>query len=149
MNLQTQKETIMGLPEGFTVRGATMDDIEPSMALINRWSRSVVGWDESATVEGVRSEWTSPGFDPPEDIRLVFAPNGEMAGYIEVWTTSKPPVHPWIWGRVDPKYEGQGIGTWMLHWAEERALENFQHFPLNFALHRIAYGARRKIQEAI
>jgi len=122
MNAQIQKETIVGLPEGFTVRGATMDDVEPSMALINRWSRSVVGWDESATVEGVRSEWTSPGFDPAEDIRLVFAPNGEMAGYIEVWTTSKPPVHPWIWGRVDPQYGGKGIGTWMLHWAEERAL---------------------------
>ena len=122
MNTQLQQEISVHLPEGFTARGATMNDIEPSMALINRWSRSVVGWDESATVEGVRSEWTSPGFDPAEDIRLVFAPNGEMAGYIEVWTTSKPPVHPWIWGRVDPQYEGKGIGTWMLHWAEERAL---------------------------
>jgi mycothiol synthase len=135
MNTQFQKEMIVELPEGFTVRGATMNDIEPSMALINRWSRSVVGWDESATVEGVRAEWTSPGFDPAEDIRLVFASNGEMAGYIEVWTTSKPPVHPWIWGRVDPKYEDKGIGTWLLRWAEGRALRVLPTVPneLRFA----------------
>jgi mycothiol synthase len=135
MNTQFQKEMIVELPEGFTARGATMNDIEPSMALINRWSRSVVGWDESATVEGVRAEWTSPGFDPAEDIRLVFAPNGEMVGYIEVWTTSKPPVHPGIWGRVDPKYEDKGIGTWMLHWAEGRALRVLPTVPneLRFA----------------
>ena len=53
---------------------------------------------------------------------MVFAPNGEMAGYIEVWTTVKPPVHPWMWGRVDPDYEDKGIGTWLMQWAEERAL---------------------------
>ena len=41
-----------------------------------------------------------------------------MAGYIEVWTTAKPPVHRWIWGRVHPDYEGLGIGTWMLQWGE-------------------------------
>ena len=122
MNALTQSEMVIELPEGFTARGATMDDIEPSIALINRWSRATVGWDESAPVDSVRTEWTSPGFDPAEDIRLIFAPNGELAGYIEVWTTSKPPVHPWIWGRVDPNYEGKGIGSWMLHWAEEHAL---------------------------
>lgn len=135
MNALVQKENILELPEGFTARGATMNDIEPSNALISRWSRSVLGWDESATVEGVRVEWTSPGFDPAEDIRLVFAPNGEMAGYIEVWTNGKPPVHPWIWGRVDPSYENKGIGSWMLHWAEDRAMQVFPHLPaeLRFA----------------
>jgi ribosomal protein S18 acetylase RimI-like enzyme len=135
MNALTQKEFVVELPEGFSARGATMDDIEASIALINRWSRSVVGWDESAPADNVRIEWTSPGFDPAEDIRLVFAPNGEMAGYIEVWTTMKPPVHPWIWGRVDPNYEGQGIGSWMLQWAEERALWVLPNVPaeLRFA----------------
>jgi mycothiol synthase len=122
MNTQLQKELIVELPEGFTARGANMSDIESSIALINRWSRWVIGRDESASVEDVRTEWTAPGFDPAEDIRLVFAPNGEMVGYIEVWTTAKPPVHPGIWGRVDPAYENIGIGTWMMQWAEARAL---------------------------
>ena len=63
--------------------------------LFNRWSRSVIGRDEITVPDAIRNEWVSPGFDPAEDIRLVFAPNGQMAGYIEVWTTSqtaRPPV---------------------------------------------------------
>jgi len=135
MNTLLQKEVLVELPEGFTVRGAEMKDIEPAMELFNRWSNSVVGRDEITDADAIRTEWKSPGFDPEQDIRLVFAPNGDMAGYIEVWTTAKPPVHPWIWGRVDPDYENLGVGTWMLHWAEQRALRVLDDLPaeLRFA----------------
>lgn len=129
MNTQIQKETIVELPEGFTTRGATMDDVKPALELFNRWSRSVIQEDEITDEVAIRTEWVSPGFDPAEDIRLVFAPNGEMAGYIEVWTTGKPPVHPWIWGRVDPRYEGLGISTSLLIWGEERAKKALDEVP--------------------
>jgi mycothiol synthase len=122
MNALNQKESIVELPEGFTARGAYLDDVEPALVLFNRWSRSVIGRDEIIVPDAIRNEWVSPGFDPAEDIRLVFAPNGQMVGYTEVWTTSKPPVHPCMWGRVDPDYEDLGIGTWLLNWAEQRAL---------------------------
>jgi ribosomal protein S18 acetylase RimI-like enzyme len=52
-----------------------------------------------------------------------------MVGYIEVWTTGKPPVHPWIWARVDPRYEGLGIGTYLLTWAETRARKVLEEVP--------------------
>ena len=125
----------MELPEGFTARGANTEDIEPAAALFNRWSHSVIGRDEIANGQIIRTEWKAPGFDPARDIRVIFAPDGRMAGYIEVWTTGKPPVHPWVWGRVDPDYEGLGIGTWMLHWAEQRALGALSDVPagLRFA----------------
>ena len=113
--------TITRLPEGFTSRGAGMDDLEPAVRLFNRWSQGVLGRDEISDAEAIGTEWRSPQFDPARDIRLILAPGGQMAGYIEVWTTAKPPVHPWIWGRVDPDYEGLGLGTWLLEWAEERA----------------------------
>ena len=120
-HLREQLEVM--LPEGFTTRGARLEDVEPAIKLYNAWARSVLQRDEFTDPNDVRKEWVSPDFDPAEDIRLVFAPNGEMAGYIEVWTTAKPPVHPWIWGRVHPEYEGLGIGTWLLQWAEQRALQ--------------------------
>lgn len=122
MNTQLQEEKIVELPEGFTARGANMNDVEPALVLFNRWSRSVIGRDEITDADAIRSEWVSPNFDPAQDICLVFAPNGQMAGYIEVWTTSKVPVHPWMWGRVDPDYEGIGVGTYLMQWAEQRAL---------------------------
>lgn len=123
MNTQFTKELVIELPEGFTARGATLDDVETSLILFNRWSRSVNGRDEITDAEAIRNEWTSPNFDPDQDIRLVFAPNGQMAGYIEVWTTSPVPVHPWVWGRVDPDYEDMGVGTYLMQWAEQRALQ--------------------------
>jgi mycothiol synthase len=135
MNTQYQKENIIELPEGFSARGANLDDVEPALVLFNRWSHSVIGRAEITVPEAIRNEWVSPGFDPARDTRLVFAPNGEMIGYIEVWTTVKPPVHPWMWGRVDPDYEDMSIGTWLLHWAEQRALQELSNVPadLRFA----------------
>src|SRR5687768_14517933 len=122
MKIQSREELISSLPEGFTVRGATMEDVEPALDLYNRWAQSVIHENEITDLEAVRNEWLAPGFDPADDIRLVFAPDGEMVGYIEVWTTAKPPIHPWIWARVHPDYDGLGIGTWMLQWGEGRAM---------------------------
>ena len=135
MKTYLQENVEVSLPEGFTVRGARLEDVEPALVLFNRWSHSVIGRNEITDAQALRTEWISPGFDPAEDIRLVFAPTGQMAGYIEVWTTSSPPVHPWMWGRVDPDYEDNGLGTWMLHWAEQRALRALKDVPeqLRFA----------------
>ena len=135
MNTQMQKQMTVELPAGFTARGATPDDLESAMNLFNRWSRSVIGRDEIIELEAIRNDLDLPGFSMENDIRLVFAPNGEMAGYLEAWTLAKPPVHPWIWARVDPDYEDKGIGTWLLHWAEQRVLQALERLPadLRFA----------------
>ena len=135
MKAYPQERLEVSLPEGFTVRGARLEDVEPALKLYNSWSQSVIQEDEITDAQAIRNEWVSPGFDPNEDICLVFAPNGEMIGYIEVWTTAKPPVHPWIWGRVHPGYEGLGIGTWMLQWGEGRAMQALKNVPddLRFA----------------
>ena len=123
MKANLHEHTEVDLPEGFTVRGAVLEDVEPALKLFNRWSQSVIGEDEITDAVAIRTEWVSPGFNPGEDIRLIFSPQGEMVGYVEVWTTFKPPVHPWIWGRVDPNYEGLGLGTYLLRWAERRAMK--------------------------
>src|SRR6266508_1390959 len=96
------------LPEGFTVRGAKLEDVEPALEMWNLWSQSVIRENEATDAALIRNELVSPGFDLARDIRLVFAPDGTMVGYIEAWTTAKPPVHPWIWGRVHPDYGNLG-----------------------------------------
>jgi GNAT superfamily N-acetyltransferase len=142
------------LPEGFTVRGAALDDADRALTLFNRWSQAVIHEDDLSDAAVLRTEWVSPGFDPAEDIRLVFSPQGELVGYIEVWTTNKPPVHPWIWGRVDTRYEGRGIGTYLLAWAEARALKALDELApdLRFAprvgIPREATAARKLFEDA-
>jgi ribosomal protein S18 acetylase RimI-like enzyme len=66
-----------------------------------------------------------------------------------VWTTAKPPVHPWIWGRVHPDYSGLGIGTWLLIWAEERAMRALDEIPgdLRFAPRIGIYSQAKESQK--
>jgi mycothiol synthase len=137
MNAYLQEELEVVLPEGFTARGARVEDVEPAIKLFNAWSQSVLQRDEFINPADVRNEWVSPGFDPAEDICLVIAPNGEMVAYVEVWTTAKLPVHPWVWVRIHPDYENLGIGTWLLEWAQQRALQVLPNIPegLRFAPH--------------
>jgi mycothiol synthase len=135
MNVNLRINHVQELPEGFMARGANMNDIELAFRLFNRWSCSVLGRDEFSDPQSIREEWQFPGADLAEDTRLVFAPNGDLAGYIEVWSSVEPTLHPELWGRVDPSYENLGVGTWMLHWAEQRALQALEHVPaeLRFA----------------
>src|SRR5215216_3170849 len=129
MNAQLRYKNVMELPAGFTARGATFEDVEVAMKLFNRWSNAVIGRDDFNGSESIRHEWETPGVDPAQDIRLVFAPNGDLAGYIEVWTNAVPPVRPELWARVDPDYQGLGIATWLMQWAEARAWEALPRVP--------------------
>ena len=149
MNAHYQKENIVELPEGFTARGATMNDVEQAMQLFNRWSHAVIGRDEFTDMESIRDEWQAPGADPAEDIRLIFSPDGELVGHIEVWPTARSLVHPELWARLDPRYEAMGIGTWMMHWAEQRALRALVGVPagLRFAPHVGTYRQAEKAKK--
>ena len=149
MNASLEVNNVVELPEGFTARGVTLKDLEPAMRLFNRWSRAVIGRDEFASVESLREEWQAPGADLAEDVRHIFAPNGELVGHIEVWTNPNPPVHPELWARLDPEYEDLGIGTWMVHWAEQRALRALPKVPseIRFAPHVGSYSQATKARK--
>jgi len=129
MRTKLDQQLNVTIPKGFTVRGASLEDVETSIELFNLWSQVIIGEDEIAEAETIRNDWVAPGFDPADDIRLVFAPDNALVGYIEIWTNANPPVHPWIWGRVHPDYNGLGIGTWQLTWAEERAMRAMDRIP--------------------
>jgi ribosomal protein S18 acetylase RimI-like enzyme len=126
---------IAKLPTNYITRGATMDDIPAALELMNDYDEHYLGY-RGLTENDLETEWTTPKFDPQTDIRLVFNPAGELVGYIEVWTTSDPPAHPWVWGRVHPDYEGRGIGRYLMNWAEERARQAINRCPADV---RVAY----------
>ena len=118
------------LPAGFTVRPANMDDLETAVSLMNASSQNQVGRAEH-TLEDTKLEWTQDKFNLETNTLLIFFPEGEMAGYIEIWDINAVPVNPWVWARVHPDYEGLGIGTYLLAWAEERLQQVFERVPAN------------------
>ena len=115
MNTQLQKENIVELPEGlhysrrkFKRCGTCTGAFQSLVQLGDRPGRDH-GAQPPFGMNGCRLALTRPKIFVWSLRRME-----HMVGYIEVWTTAKPPVHPWIWGRVDPDYEGLGIGTWLL-----------------------------------
>ncbi|MBC8508175.1 MAG: GNAT family N-acetyltransferase [Anaerolineales bacterium] len=123
------------LPNGFTARPGSLDDIPAAADLFNTYSQHYLGI-QGFSENTLANDWTTPKFNPETDIRLVFEPDGELVAYIEVWTISNPPVHPWVWGRVHPDYTGQGIGTYLLDWGEQRARLAIPNCPEDL---RVAY----------
>jgi len=116
------------IPRGFYARNGSFEDITDAVQLFNDYSQFHFGFG-GFTDNIVETDWKSPKFQPETDIRLVFAPNNELVGYVEVWTINDPPVHPWIWLRVHPKYSDIGIGPYLMTWAESRALLALDRCP--------------------
>ena len=124
----TQIKTEFDLQDEFIMRPATMADLATAVDLFNACSQVQIGADEF-TVEEYRTEWESPGFDLENATRAVFTPDEKLIGLVEVWDLANPPVKIWVWGRVHPDFEGLGIGTLLMEWAEERARQAIARVP--------------------
>jgi mycothiol synthase len=120
----------------FVVRPPTMNDLEATVDLFEMVSKHIIGVSD-ASLDDVRIEWLEPKFDLEKSTLIVIDPNaiaygsseGKVIGYIEVWDNNKLPVSIWVWGRVHPQYEGLGIGTSLMEWAEQRANQAISRVP--------------------
>ncbi len=101
------------LPEGFTVRSATMDDADAVNELIVAADTAVQGWSDS-TIADVREWWRRDWGEP--DRRLVEGDG--LAAYAEVFDHGELAE---LDGYVHPSSKGRGLGAWMIAAAEERA----------------------------
>jgi mycothiol synthase len=119
--------SINRLPENFTARPATMDDLQAVAALYNACSMKETG---KLTVEesDLRTDWNMPTINLETDTRGVFAPGGELAGYANVWDCT-PHVRLWTSVDVHPRYEGHLVGTYLRQWVDERARQAVAKAP--------------------
>lgn len=127
MKANERESEFSGIPASFSVRPATPGDSGIATDLFNRCSLEQLGHTEF-TAEDLDHEWQSPGFDLAQDTRLVFAPDGTLVGYVELWATA-PYVRMYSWGRVDPQHRGHGVGISLLQWVENKARERLPQAP--------------------
>lgn len=102
------------MPVGFRTRGATFGDLDAVTTLVRSAEQSDAG-EVSVTVEDIRSGWDLPEFDLEHDSLLVFDGDALIAvAEVPGWRAE---------ANVHPDWRGQGIGTAVLGWVENRALE--------------------------
>jgi GNAT superfamily N-acetyltransferase len=121
MNMIPDKQRMYPLPAGYTARNGSIEDYKIVFDLLNTYSQHLNGCDDLIDPELLRLDWLNDGFKPESDIRIIFAPDAQLAAFVECWTNQEPPVHPWIFGCVHPAYWGKGIGSHIVTWAEDRA----------------------------
>lgn len=114
-------------PPGLTTRPATLADAADATALYNACAIQQTGRSEFDEAETLH-EWQTPSFNLETDTLCVFAPNGQLVGYGEVW--NRPPhvvIHSW--GQVHPEYQGRGLGAALVAWTEDRAMQSLDTAP--------------------
>jgi mycothiol synthase len=116
------------LPAGYTARPVTMEDAESIADLCNAYSTAIIGQD-TTTAEEMQVEWSFPGFDMANNTRAVFAPDGQVAGYMDIWDASHP-ARIDASGYVHPNHSGLGIASHLIEWAEARARESIPKAPV-------------------
>jgi mycothiol synthase len=106
----------VNLPPGYTSRPATPDDLDDVAALLEAWELVHFG-ETDAVRSGVQFEWGAVWFDIERDTRLVQNADGELAAYVKHATPD--PAHRFeVFGPVHPRFEGYGLGSAILDWAE-------------------------------
>lgn len=112
----------------FALRPATMDDVDAVVALVNATGVDQVG-RPLTNVQDILNDWNMPAFKLDKATRVAEMPDGHIAGYIEVWDTDPVPVQNWVWACVDPRYEGQGVGSALMDWADKRLQQTVSRVP--------------------
>jgi len=103
----------------WTLRPTTLDDMPGALALANACSQEMIGTNEF-DIEDYRNSWGDPARDIAADTRIAQTADGMIVGCVELWNNT-PYVGCWIWACVHPAFRGQGIGTALMDWAEQRA----------------------------
>lgn len=113
--------------KSFTLRAATLDDTEAIAELINDCSIERTGkpW---ATAQQVRGVLQTPGLNLETDLLLALGPNEQLAGVALVQDTA-PHTMFFVLADVHPHYRGQGIGSTLCRWTEERARRSIPQAP--------------------
>jgi mycothiol synthase len=117
----------INLPPEFTLRPATWDDLERTVAFLNDTDDYDIG-KRNFSPEEFGVDWAKPGF-LANSTRLVFTPDGQIIGYGEAFHQGQPPVKTIVFGRTHPQYRGLGIGTSFLKWGEAFALADLALCP--------------------
>jgi mycothiol synthase len=111
----------------FTLRSPTWEDIPALVELFNNCAEEEIGI-RTVTPEEIRVGWEDPGFDFTTSARVAVDAAGVIVGYGAAYC-STPYVRNFLNVRVQPAQRGNGIGTQLTDWGEQRIHECLPKAP--------------------
>lgn len=108
------------LPEGFSLRPATMDDLDAVAELLAAEDLEAAG-EIFYDTDFVRFQWTKPGVDLPNDTWVAEGSDGRAIAHAIVTPDGDEVVASW--GVVLPSHRGRGLGSVLLDRIERRGGE--------------------------
>ncbi|MCP4140958.1 MAG: GNAT family N-acetyltransferase [Chloroflexi bacterium] len=114
--------TKIQLPQGYTLRAATMDDLEAVVKLVYDVCEHDGDTDIAYSPEELKEIWEDPNLSMEKDTWVISTETGYIVGYEEFYNRSQ---HAALLGDgyVHPNYLGIGIGTALLRALDIRARE--------------------------
>lgn len=123
-----------GLPDGYEIRRASIDDLEAVGAVMRAADVDPSGRSDAASFGGsdlavdmIRDLWSSPGVDLARDAWVVVSPEEQIVAYAHLQEDGDARLKGW--GDVHPEHLGRGIGSALFDRSEARAAERFASFP--------------------
>jgi len=118
-------ETGLSLPLTFQLRGAQWSDAEAVAQLILDVCKKDGDPSVATSLDELRNDWCTPGFNLETDAWVVTASDGHVVGYEEMFNRY---AHAALQGDgyVHPDFEGWGIGTALLRALEARARQEIE-----------------------
>jgi ribosomal protein S18 acetylase RimI-like enzyme len=116
------------LGDKFEIRSGTKEDIEGLLDLFNEYWEAMTGVVKF-TLNEFNTIFSTPGFDMESSLHVVTFDQDEIVASALVIDVGDPPIHPNVYGCVRKGFEGYGIGSNLLEWAEIRAREAIERCP--------------------
>lgn len=138
------------IPNGFTARPATLDDLQTAVDVMNAVTQADVGKSDN-TPFTVGRYWQGSDMNLETDTLLVFAPDGQAAGLAQ-FIEDIPPLPYDADTFVHPAYVDSEVGDVLLHWIDERAQQALQKAPAGVPVtleHIYVYTQNRAAQRRL
>lgn len=130
------------------IRPFTFDDAEAVVNIMNAHEQQLHGCDD-VNLDEMMNDWTSPGINIEEVIRVVENAKEEIIGYIDVWDNTNPHVVKYIWGVLHPDAWDDDLYLEMLSWAEKCAQDRIGLAPVDARVIMQSGASNKDIQRKI
>lgn len=120
----------INLPSDLLLEAPSERDLEAVVSLLNRYGSLVLG-EALTTADVLGAEWSMPGLELQDDVRVLRDAGGTVVGYVECVNASEPHVTNHLFVAVDPDSfaDRRGALESLLDWAESRAEERIADAP--------------------